>query len=317
MELIKVNPKLSIIVPVFNVERYIEKCINSILNQSFKDFELILIDDGSIDKSGQICDRHAQNDRRVKVIHKINEGPAVTRNIGLMIAKGEYIGFVDSDDWIDPNMYLLLYNSCIDNGSDISIIGLREVTENGDFLNQYVPNKMTFSEILKRAYPCNKIFKKELFVNNKLYFAEGKYYEDLELIPKLFIKSRKLTTVNQITYNYVKRKGSTTASQDKRILDNLWAYTQLKQFLIDENIYLEYHEEFKNGVSFFKKYYFNILYEYPTIFIIKNSKVIINDFKHIGGLSKEDYIFFIIKHINFTIKKRIFLYKKQVRRIFR
>ena len=96
------NPKLSIIVPVYNVEQYLDKCIKSILNQTFKDFELILVDDGSIDNSGEICDEYAKKDSRVKVIHKKNGGLAAARNTGLIIARGDYVGFVDSDDWIEP-----------------------------------------------------------------------------------------------------------------------------------------------------------------------------------------------------------------------
>ena len=101
----KMNPKISIIVPVYNVEQYLSKCIDSILNQTFKDFELILINDGSTDKSGDICDFYKQKDKRIKVIHKNNEGVAKTRNVGIANANAEYIGFIDSDDWIENDMY--------------------------------------------------------------------------------------------------------------------------------------------------------------------------------------------------------------------
>ena len=99
------NPTISIIVPVYNVEEYIHKCINSILAQTYKDFELILINDGSPDNSGIICDEYARADSRIKVIHQQNSGLSAARNAGLAVAKGDYIGFVDSDDWIDKSMY--------------------------------------------------------------------------------------------------------------------------------------------------------------------------------------------------------------------
>ena len=184
-------------------------------------------------------------------------------------------------------MFSNLYESCVKNGADISVIGVREVDEDGICLNEYIPNDITFSEILKRAYAWNKLFKKELFINNNLFFKDGKYYEDLELIPKLFVKSIKVTTVSKLGYNYLKRKNSITGSRDEKILDNLWAYTQIKKYLIDENMYLTYKEEFEKGVSYFKKYYINILYDYPTTFFLKNFKIIIKNFNQIGGIEKK------------------------------
>ena len=114
------SPKISIIVPVYKVEKYIHKCIDSILNQTFKDFELILVDDGSPDNCGKICDEYAKKDSRVIVIHKENGGLSSARNSGLDIARGDYIGFVDSDDYIENDMYELLYNLCEENNCDIS-----------------------------------------------------------------------------------------------------------------------------------------------------------------------------------------------------
>lgn len=119
-------PKISIIVPVYNVELFLHKCIISILSQTFKDFELILINDGSTDKSGEICDVYSQKDSRIKVIHKKNEGQSSARNKGLEIARGDYIGFVDSDDWIEQDMYKTLYESSIKANADIAVIGLEK-----------------------------------------------------------------------------------------------------------------------------------------------------------------------------------------------
>ena len=195
------SPKISIIVPVYNVEEYLDRCIKSILNQTFKDFELILIDDGSKDNSSKICDQYAMEDNRIKVIHKENSGQATSRNIGLKISSANLVGFVDSDDWIEPDMYELLYKSHIKDDTDISIIGVKEVSEGERCISEYFPNNITFSEILKRAYPCNKMFKKELFFDNNLFFRDNKYYEDLELIPKLFIKSKKINSlINWVIY---------------------------------------------------------------------------------------------------------------------
>lgn len=298
------NPKISIIVPVYNAEKFLNKCIKSILNQTFTNFELILINDGSLDNSGEICNKFLHSDNRVKVIHKENYGQATARNSGLQVAQGEYVGFVDSDDWIEVDMYKNLYESSIKENADISIIGLREVNEFGAGLSEYSPKIITFSEILKRAYPCNKLFKKQLFTNNDLSFIDGRYYEDLELIPKLFVKSKKVICISKVSYNYLKRSESTTGVRDEKILDNLWAYTQIKNYLIEENIYMTYKEEFEKGVSYFRKFYINILYDYPTAFLLKNFKRIKSDFDKIGGLNFEDILDLLRKHLIFLYRKK-------------
>jgi len=297
------KPKISIIVPVYNVEEYLDKCISSILNQTFKDFELILVNDGSSDRSGEICDRYAINDNRVKLIHKDNSGQATSRNIGLKISNADLIGFVDSDDSIEPDMYELLYESYLKYDSDISIIGVKEVDKSGKCLSEYVPQNITLSEILKRAYPCNKLFKRELFFNNNLFFKDNRYYEDLELIPKLYVNSRKIKVISKVGYVYLKRANSTTSGRDKKILDNLWAYTEIKQYLYDQGLYDLYSEEFKKGVAYFKTYFINLLYDYPTTFIMENFKVINNDFNKIGGIEKKEYVVFFSKHINFKVRE--------------
>ncbi|WP_154064713.1 glycosyltransferase family 2 protein, partial [Enterococcus faecalis] len=122
-------PKISIIVPVYNVEKYLEKCVRSILAQTFTDFELILVDDGSPDSSGAMCDQFAEQDQRVKVIHKENGGLSDARNAGIEIATGEYLGFVDSDDYIADDMYELLYTNIVKEDADLSICGIYDVYE--------------------------------------------------------------------------------------------------------------------------------------------------------------------------------------------
>ena len=298
-------PKISIIVPVYNVENYIEKCIKSIIEQTFKDFELILINDGSIDNSGCICDKYLNIDNRIKVIHKKNTGVSNTRNLGLKIATGDYIGFVDADDFIDRLMYEKLYDESLKNNSDIIIIGLREVDGQGKILKEYIPSNINLSEIIKRAYPCNKIFKRELFIKNNLYFNEGKFYEDVALIPKLFMKSNNVSCVKYIGYNYLKRENSTTNKRDEKILDNLWAYTEIKSYLLKENLYSKYKFEFEQSINYFKNFYANTLYDYPTIFLIKNSNEIIKNFSFIEKITFSEYLNFITRHIDVAVKRLI------------
>ena len=304
------NIKISLIMPVYNVEKYIEKAIDSVLNQTFKEFELIIINDGSTDKSGKICDNYCNIDKRIKVIHTENNGQSAARNIGIKNSIGEYIGFVDSDDFIDENMYAELYSSCIEEDSEIAIIGLREVTEENICIKQYIPNSVSLVEIMKRAYPCNKLIKRSLFLENNLKFIEGKYYEDVDLISKLFLKANKVSIVNKITYNYLKRCGSTTSNRDEKILDNIWAYISVKEFLIKEGLYTMYDKEFNECINNFKRYYLNVMYDYPTSFLIRNLKQIICDFNKIGGIRIYEYIYFIKKHCIFTVKKYAYKVKK-------
>ena len=122
---------ISIIVPVYNVEKFLIQCVESICNQTHKDIEIILVDDGSTDSSSQICDELAQKDRRVIVIHKENGGSTSARNAGLKVSKGEYVGFVDSDDWIEPNMYERLLNLCVSEHADVAI-GSRYINHEKD-----------------------------------------------------------------------------------------------------------------------------------------------------------------------------------------
>lgn len=294
--------KISIIMPVYNLEKYIRKSIESILNQNLKEIELIIINDGSSDNTGEICKEYLKKDKRIKLIEIKNSGQAFARNKGLEIAKGEYIGFVDGDDFIEEVMYEEMYNCCIYNNSDICIIGLREINERGQCISEYIPQKIDLAEVLKRAYPCNKLIRRNLFMDNNLKFISGKYYEDVELIPKLCIKAKNISIINKIGYNYLKRNGSTTQIRDNKILDNLWAYTRIKEYLVSEGIYNLYIDDFSKSVNDFKKYYCRILYDYPTKFLIKNSIKIIRNFNKIGSLKFNEYFIFIKMHLIFKIK---------------
>ena len=124
-------PKVSVIIPVYNVEQYVEKSIQSVLNQSMKDIEIILVNDGSTDKSGEICDRYGQKEERIIVIHKENGGLSSARNVGVKAASGDYIGFIDSDDYIESVMYETLYQMAERDSADVAVCGVYDVYKNG------------------------------------------------------------------------------------------------------------------------------------------------------------------------------------------
>ncbi|MFR5264943.1 glycosyltransferase family 2 protein [Clostridium sp.] len=204
---------ISVIVPIYNVEKYLENCINSILNQSYKDFELILVDDGSPDNCGKICDDYAKKDSRIKVIHKKNGGLSDARNVGIEAAKGEYISFIDSDDWIHKDFYLTLFNALSSSNSDIAICNFLKVSNNDikDKIINTNPTVETLSnlEVLNDLYSdnyvnciiaCNKLYKTILFKDIK--FPVGKIHEDEFTTPKVLFESNKIAIIDEPLYYY-------------------------------------------------------------------------------------------------------------------
>ena len=239
------DPIISIIVPIYNVGKYLPKCIESILNQTFKNFELILVNDGSTDNSGVVCDDYAKKDTRIKIIHKSNGGVSSARNAGLYVAKGEYIGFVDPDDYIDKNMYEKLYRLCIDNNSDIAIcrfnreingkIQNKESTEEIIELNNMEAMNELFKGNLYRFSLCNKLFSKKCF--NDVLFPEERIHEDLSTTYKLFANSKKAVYINYCGYTYVRRENSIlTSTYNEKRLQAFIAWDEIIEF-IDKNYY--------------------------------------------------------------------------------
>ena len=236
------NDLISVIVPVYNVEKYLSKCINSILNQTIKNLEIILVDDGSLDNSGKICDEFAQKDNRIIVIHKENNGLSSARNAGLEIAKGKYIGFVDSDDWLDEYMYETLLKLIKDNNSDISCCKFFKAT-NDDEKCPHVSNESikSFSNIegLNNFYndlytqtvvAWNKLYARKLFDN--VIYPVGKIHEDEGTTYKLFYKANKITYTNIPLYYYRTTPNSITTSKfNKKRLAILDVYDEKIKFI--------------------------------------------------------------------------------------
>ncbi|MGG0177992.1 glycosyltransferase family 2 protein [Gottfriedia acidiceleris] len=221
------NPKISIIVPVYKVEPYLHKCINSLLDQTFADFELILVNDGSPDKSGEICDHYASKDNRIKVFHKENGGQASARNMGLDIAKGDYIGFVDSDDYVENDMFESLIENALKFEADVVECGIKIV--NGNKVEQIQNNNQVeigdnifaLKGLLNNGYRnsvCNKLYKKEIF--DDLRFP-NKLYEDGFLAFKIYYLVKKYVFIGASKYYYVQRNESTMSKQEIFTLRNL------------------------------------------------------------------------------------------------
>ena len=212
--------ELSIIVPVYKVEAYLPKCIESILSQTFTDFELILIDDGSPDRCGAICDEYAAKDSRIVVIHQKNQGVSAARNTGLNIARGSYIGFVDSDDSIDAEMYAHLLNCLWETQSDIAICGVQYIAQDGAVLRTAHTGDALLNreELLKCLYGkpnpigggcVNKLFSASVL--NGIRFQEDiKMAEDWVFLFHVFAKAEKACHVDGAFYHVTERNDSAT-----------------------------------------------------------------------------------------------------------
>lgn len=208
---------ISVIVPVYNVEEYLDRCVKSIVTQTYSNLEIILVDDGSSDNCPAMCDVWVERDSRVKVIHKENGGLSDARNAGMAIAIGEMIGFVDSDDWISPDMYQLLYQRMVDDDSDITVCGVemrwgdgvppRMLTKPGScVLNCAEAMEAIVQETWLKQPVWYKLYKAELI--RDIPFPVGKYHEDVFWSYQAVARSRRVSVFDTPCYYYSQRFGS-------------------------------------------------------------------------------------------------------------
>ena len=232
---------ISVIVPVYGVEAYLDKCVQSIINQTYDNLEIILVDDGSPDGCPAICDSWAERDRRIKVIHKENGGLSDARNAGLAVAAGELISFIDSDDWIEPDFLTALYDAMEQTGAEIAECATAYVAENGTIIKlrkEALPSPLDRMEALRRLIMEDSVYQT---VWNKLYrreviegipFAVGKYNEDDFWTYKVFDRIQRLATVEMPLYNYLQRGSSIIGvGYNLRRLDGLDARFQRMEYL--------------------------------------------------------------------------------------
>jgi glycosyltransferase involved in cell wall biosynthesis len=235
--------KISVIIPVYNTEKYLQECIDSVLSQTFTDFECILVDDGSPDNSGKICDEYAKKDKRIRVIHKENGGVSSARNAGLDIAQGEWIIFVDSDDWVDEKYLEFLYDNAIKNNVDVSICGVNVFEDGFTWHRDKCTRSVTLTpkeailimfdiRVSFGGFSFNKLFKKQIIDNNNLRYDESvSYMEDVQFFYNIFKVVGRIYYSSQPCYFYRQTKTSVTRqvgftpAVDTAItaLDNLYA----------------------------------------------------------------------------------------------
>lgn len=234
--------KISVIIPVYKVEPYLRQCLDSVVDQTYKNLEIICVDDGSPDKCGTICDEYAKKDSRIRVIHRENGGLSAARNSGIDIATGEYICFIDSDDFVSKSFVKYLYTLIKKYKADISVCPLiRYISDNKidkgkGFVEDCVDSSGALSRIFSEnryigVVACNKMYSRKLF--DSIRYPEGKFYEDSGTTYKLFLESKKIAFGEYAKYYYrVARKGQITTSGYEKKLDKVkFLYDMKKCFM--------------------------------------------------------------------------------------
>ena len=315
-------PKVSIIVPVYKVEKYLRKCIDSIINQTLKDIEIILVDDGSPDKCGKICDEYAAKDTRIKVIHKENGGLSSARNAGMEVAEGEYIGFVDSDDWIESDMYMTLWQKAKDINADLVNC---DYFRNNDRIKtniqkNIVYDKKCIDELLTTSnsnkvlwFVWRNIYRRELINDYNIHFMEGNVIEDSPFNLLFLLNCNKICSIDSAFYHYIENPDSIMMSKDQNGLTlklsrlikekiriyNTFSREELKQDLYNYTISHTLVMLLSN--LFMKRLKLNELV--TELGRIRNSEMIASSYKNCNSINSVTYK---LKIILYLMKYRLY-----------
>lgn len=247
--------EISVIVPIYNVEKYLHKCVESILNQTFKNFEIILVNDGATDNCPKIADEFAEKyPDIITTVHKKNGGLGDARNYGINYTKGKYLLFIDSDDYIAEDMLEMLYNNVKKYGSDIVISGFQSVSESGNIISVIKENlsedevmNLKDNKNLMMINPAawNKLYNRELFIQHPdIRYPSRDWYEDIRTTLKLFNVAENITYVNKPLYNYLWREGSITNNKScERNIEIIYALEDILDYFKKNNMYDTYKEE--------------------------------------------------------------------------
>lgn len=277
--------KISVVLPIYNVANYLKKCLDSLVNQTFKDFEVICVNDGSTDLSLSILEGYALTDSRFKIINQENQGLSGARNTGIKEVQGEYILFVDSDDWLERNALELLYEHVKGFNSDITMFKFKYFDEStgelseGPFTNlevidtSFYTRNFYYMDVLDILFkishaPFNKLYKTSFLKDLDAKFLHGSYYEDLEFFYKVFLKAKKVSVLSEYLYFYRIRDESISTSGDEGSFDIFNILETTKQYLIDANIYNKVKQDWLMFIIVNLKYvYFRLKNEFKNQFI--------------------------------------------------
>lgn len=283
--------KLSIIIPCYNVENYVEKCINSLLQQTLNDIEIIVVNDGSKDNTLKILKKLVKENTNIKLIDKKNAGVSAARNDALKIAKGEYIGFLDSDDWVEKDMFEKMYNKAIKENLDIVASDTNAVyPDKNIIIKSNISQTSTPQELMLNAYAViwNKIYKKELL--DGITFKEGMTFcEDVLFLYMIYSRVNKVGAIDEALHYYLQREGSLTYTYDKKLYQLIDSLDNVVEFYKKEKKLKKYHDEIE---------YSYVRYLYATF--IKRLAKTKNEEEFKKGIS------YVIKKVNETFPK----YKK-------
>lgn len=319
---------ISVIVPVYNVEKYLERCVKSIAAQTYKDLEILLIDDGSTDKSGKMCDDFQQTDSRIKAFHKQNGGLSDARNYGIEHSAGEFISFVDSDDYIDEKMLETLHRLITENDADLAVCSAMDVFEGKEVtqvkeIKEFNLNKVESYKYMLRGdgipSACNKLYKRQTVGNVR--FPVGKLYEDGFFTPQILKRVEKTAVTSKPMYYYFRRADSiTTKPFRKGDLDVIEAYDkcvkQVKELCPEALPYAEFR---------YRNAYFNVLdkmlmrddckeipeYKQVVKYLKKHTVQIVKD----PGFGKMRRIAAVALKFSVPLYKKILLTKQKIYKI--
>lgn len=237
------NPLISVIVPIYNVEPYLCRCLDSLINQTYRALQIILVDDGSPDNCGKVCDEYSKLDSRITVIHKLNGGVSSARNTGLDAAKGDYIGWVDPDDWIEPDMFEYMLGKAMDNSADIVVCGRAEQyptrtvikgwSEETIYTREQALEQLINDQALG-SYLWDKLWRASLF--DGIRFPEGRTFEDVYVMHVLFSRADKTVCLPETKYYYLQRWDGIVRSQNLK--------ARINRYIADKKRYDDLHEEY-------------------------------------------------------------------------
>lgn len=250
-----ISPEVSVIVPVYNTSRFVKRCLRSLIEQDFdRSYEIIAVNDGSTDDSLSIVENMAARCGKIKVYSQKNGGLSAARNTGLKYARGKYVMFTDSDDFVDRRYISMMYKAAERTGADIVCCNFRSVDEKGapcgidgmlhHRAGEFTPREMLRSllfDITIRSFAWNKLYRRSLFTKYDIRYPEGKLYEDMYTTPRLFRHAGKIAVVSGVLYNYVQQSGSITGTMTPRkVFKYIDGYGGIREILDKENIYEEY-----------------------------------------------------------------------------
>lgn len=268
---------VSVVVPVYKVEEYLDKCVRSIRRQTYPDLEIILVDDGSPDRCKEMCDGYAAEDERIHVIHKENGGLGDARNAGIQKASGKYLLFVDSDDWIHEALVERAVETAEEHGADIVLfdyVGVEENGSRGEVFSAGVPSGRVLSArdepglIMRSCSAVNKLYRREFWEGAGLSFAKGRYYEDLGTIPKLMGLAERIIYRKEVLYYYLFRGGSIMHSVDfqKNYEDRTAAADGVLGFYKEHDLWEQYERELEYLV-------------FENTYFVPSKEIVLNDRK--------------------------------------